>query len=116
MMFHVSKMTFFLYIATLMLVSLACGVSTSLPSEPNTPEVLLPTKSVILPTVSANAEMVVTAETLRIRAGAGEEFNAVGELQNGEIVTCLDIKPALDGGLWCKHDKGWSNIRYMKGK
>ena len=99
----------------LILASLACGVNTQLPYSQNTPEVLSPTKSVILPTVSANAEMVVTAETLRIRDGAGEEFSAVGELNYGQIVTCLALEAAKDGGLWCRHELGWSNIRYMKG-
>ncbi len=98
----------------LVLASIACGVNTSLPQ--NTPEVLSPTKSVILPTVSANAEMVVTAETLQIRTGAGETFPALKVyLSQNEIVTCSDIEPAADGGLWCKHEKGYSNIRYMKG-
>ena len=113
--FIMAKSRIYLYIAALMLSALACGVNTQLPYEQIEPEVLAPTKSVILPTVSASAEMVVTAETLRIRNGAGEEFSAVGLLQNGQIVTCLALETAKDGGLWCKHELGWSNIRYMKG-
>ena len=102
-----------LYISALMLSALACGVSTQLPYEQIESEVLAPTKSVILPTVSANAEMVVTAETLRIRTGAGEEFEEVGLLNYGQIVTCSALETAQDGGLWCRHELGWSNIRYM---
>lgn len=104
-----------LYIAALVSVSLACGVNTQLPYEQIEPEVLPPTNSVILPTVSAFAEMIVTAETLQIRDGAGEEFANKGYLLKDEIVTCEARKTAKDGGQWCKHDKGWSNIRYMKG-
>ena len=92
----------FLYIAALVSVSLACGVNTQLPTVQNTPEVLqvVSTNTHAAPEMS----MVVTAETLRIRTGAGEEFSAVGELQNGQIVTCSSIDPAEDGGQWCKHD------------
>ena len=104
----------FLYIAALVLSALACGVNTQLPYSQNTPEVL-PQVEITNTHAAPEMSMVVTAETLRIRTGAGEEFSAVGELQNGQIVTCSSIDPAEDGGQWCKHDKGWSNIRYMKG-
>ncbi len=97
----------------LVLASLACGVNTQLPYEQIEPEVLqvVSTNTHAAPEMS----MVVTAETLQYRNGAGEEFTALGYLSQNEIVTCLNIKPALDGGLWCKHEKGYSNIRYMKG-
>ena len=104
----------FLYIAALVSVSLACGVNTQLPTVQNTPEVLqvVSTNTHAAPEMS----MVVTAETLQIRTGAGETFPALKVyLSQNEIVTCSDIEPAADGGLWCKHDLGWSNIRYMKG-
>lgn len=97
----------------LVIASLACGVNTSLPYSQNMPEVvtvyLSPTSEPIL------NQYIVTAETLQYRDGAGEEFTALGYLSQNEIVTCSDIEPALDGGLWCKHEKGYSNIRYMKG-
>lgn len=102
-----------LCITLLMSVSLACGVAT-LP-ENNVVDAN-PTSQVVVftPTqIEPEMSMIVTAETLRIRTGAGEEFSAVGELQNGQIVTCSDTKPAKDGGMWCKHELGWSNIRYM---
>lgn len=111
-MSYVSKMT--LFIAALMLSALACGVNTQLPYSQNTPEVLpqvVSTNTHSAPEMS----MIVTAETLRIRTGAGESFPLLGYLENGQIVTCEAIEPALDGGLWCKHELGYSNTRYMKG-
>ena len=93
----------------LVLASIACGVNTSLPYSQNTPEVL---PKVVFTNTHAAPEMsmIVTAETLRIRTGAGEEFSAVGELNYGQIVTCSSIDPAEDGGLWCRHDLGYSAI------
>ena len=93
----------FLYIAALVSVSLACGVNTQLPYSQNTPEVvavyLSPTSEPIL------NQYQITAETLQIRTGAGETFPALKVyLSQNEIVTCSDIAPALDGGLWCKHE------------
>lgn len=101
-----------LYIAALVSVSLACGVAT-LP-ENNVVDVLPTSQEVVFtPTQIEPDRYIVTAETLRIRDGAGEEFGNKGYLPKGEIVTCSSIAPAEDGGQWCKHDKGWSNIRYM---
>lgn len=100
----------------LIIASLACGVNTSLPYSQNTSEVL-PSHEVVFTSTSEpiRNQYVVTAETLRIRNGAGESFPLLGYLENGQIVTCLSIDPAKDGGQWCKHGKGYSNIRYMKG-
>ena len=104
----------FLYIAALVSVSLACGVNTQLPYSQNTPEVL-PQVQITNTHAAPEMSMIVTAETLQIRTGAGETFPAVGYLSRFEIVTCSAIEPALDGGLWCKHELGYSNTRYMKG-
>ena len=108
-----AKNRFLLYITLLISASLACGVSTSLPVAdviPTSHEVYLP------PTSEPVNQYIVTAETLQIRTGAGETFPALKVyLSQNEIVTCSETKTAKDGGLWCKHEKGWSNIRYMKG-
>jgi len=92
----------------LSLSALACGVSTSLPDA-------IPTPSAVYLSPTPEAQYIVTAETLQIRDGAGEEFAPLGYLERGEIVTCYSIDPAEDGGRWCRHDNGWSNTRYMKG-
>ena len=103
------KSRFLLYISALVSVSLACGVSTSLPDA-------IPTPSAVYLSPAPEARYIVTAEILQIRTGAGEEFAPLGYLSQNEIVTCLSIAPAQDGGRWCRHELGWSNIRYMKGK
>lgn len=93
----------------LSLSALACGVNTSLPIAD-----AIPTPSAVYLTPTPEAQYIVTAETLQIRTGAGESFPALKVfLSQGEIVTCLSIDPAQDGGRWCRHDKGWSNLRYM---
>jgi len=103
------KSRFLLYISALVSVSLACGVSTSLPDA-------IPTPSAVYLSPTPEARYIVTAETLQIRTGAGESFPALKVfLSQGEIVTCLSIDPAQDGGRWCRHDLGYSNVRYMKG-
>lgn len=99
----------------LIIASLACGVNTSLPYSQNMPEVL-PQVEITNTHAAPEMSMVVTAETLQIRTGAGEEYPALRVyLSQNEIVTCSSIDRAEDGGQWCKHDLGWSNIRYMKG-
>lgn len=102
------KSRFLLYISALVSVLLACGVSTSLPDA-------IPTSNEVYPSPTPEAQYIVTAETLQIRTGAGETFPAVGYLSQNEIVTCLSIAPAQDGGRWCRHELGYSNVRYMKG-
>jgi hypothetical protein len=39
------------------------------------------------------------------------------DLHPGEIVTCTVFSAPMDGdGLWCLHDRGWSNARWMEAK
>ena len=97
----------YLYIAILMLVSPACGVSSAGTRLVN------PTS---LPTVESGVEMVVTGDWY-IRTAAGETNPLVdgkNTLHDGEIVTCTEFL-VVDDGLWCKHEKGWSNARWMVG-
>lgn len=114
-MILMAKNRFLLYIAAIVSVSLACGATTE-------PEVFTqkPTVTETAQSVNTSSEPVtnryeVTAETLRIRDGAGESFPLLGYLENGQVVTCSSIDPAEDGGRWCKHELGYSNVRYMKG-
>ena len=95
--------------------SLACGIST-LPESNVVDGIPTSQEVVFTPTqVEPEMSMIVTAETLQIRTGAGEEYPATGYLSQNEIVTCLSIDPAQDGGRWCRHELGYSNVRYMKG-
>lgn len=109
-----TNLRYFPIIAVISL-SLACGVNTQLSYSQNTSEVITQVKPTQTSEPVLNYE--VTAETLQIRDGAGEEFAPLGYyLERGDIVTCQTVETAIDGGRWCKHDLGWSNIRYMKGK
>ncbi len=112
-MTHVKKTPFLLYIIPLMLSALACGATTEPEVFAQKPTVTETAQSVNTSSEPVQNRYIVTAETLRIRDGAGESFSLLGYLENGQIVTCLSIDPAEDGGQWCKHDLGWSNVRYM---
>lgn len=111
--FIMAKNRILLYVVMLASASLACGIST-LP-ESNVVDGIPTSQEVEITSTSepVQNQYIVTAETLRMRDGAGEEFANKGYLPKGEIVTCLSIDPAEDGGRWCRHDKGWSNLRYM---
>ena len=79
-MSHVSKMTIFLYISALMLVSLACGISSTGTSLVNPTSQPTETQPAVL-------EMVVIADALNIRAEAS--YNSAADpvgLRRGEKV------------------------------
>ena len=107
-MSHVNKTRIYLHIAILMLVSLACGVQG---------QKLKVYQS--MPTETAEAtevEMMVTGD-LYIRTAAGEKsplIDGKNTLHEGDFVTCSEFVTFGDG-LWCKHEKGWSNARWMVG-
>jgi len=101
-----------LYITALISLSLACGVSAQLP-EVVTQEAA-PTAG--NPTPESSVQMVVTAETLNIRRGAGTQYPALKKgLVMGDVVTCTEMRVIAES-IWCKHVKGWSNAAFMKGQ
>lgn len=65
-MSHVSKMTSLLYIAVLMLVSLACGIPSALPNA--APAAIAPKLSATPTPPAQVVEMMVIADMLNIRA------------------------------------------------
>ena len=105
-MSHVNKTRIYLYIAILMLVSLACGVQG---------QKLKVYQS--MPTAEATeVEMMVTGD-LYIRTAAGERsplIDGKNTLHEGDFVKCERFVTFGDG-LWCKHQYGWSNARWMVG-
>jgi len=103
---NIQKTSILLYISVLML-SLACGISSAGTSLVN---------STSQPTEKAEVVMVVTGD-LYIRTAAGERsplIDGKNTLHDGDIVTCSEFVTFGDG-LWCKHEKGWSNARWMVG-
>lgn len=94
----------YLYVSALILSVLACGVS----SAGQSAVLIVPTQT------ESGVEMVVTGEWY-IRTAAGERNPLVDgkdTLHDGEIVTCTEFVTVGDG-LWCRHERGWSNARWM---
>lgn len=60
--------------------------------------------------------MVVTGD-LNVRTGAGETFPLVDKklvLHAGDVVVCRQFEVKGDS-IWCKHEWGWSNARWLNG-
>jgi uncharacterized protein YgiM (DUF1202 family) len=55
----------------------------------------------------------VTADCLRIRAGAGTSFQTIGFLYCGTEVHVTEIK-VVDGVKWGKINRGWISLEYAK--
>lgn len=111
-----SKYILFLFVA-LALASLACQSQAVDPA----PAALAPQK-LVQSTVTApkTAQVCLTAETVRLRDGAGTSYNELALLNAGDMMTLLDtIAESEDGGLWSKVKiggrEGWINSRYICG-
>lgn len=103
----------FLFISALVLSALACGVSSQLPEVD-----AIPTSHEAVPTSTPESvRMIVTAdEGLNIRVCPNVDcMELEGDLLSGEIVTCDKFQAPMNGdGLWCRHERGWSNARWME--
>lgn len=102
-------------ILVLMSVSLACGATVALP----TPEARTPApKSAPVPATPHMMTVCLTAETVRVREGAGTSFAEVGILLSGDKVTVYGV-PTIseDMGVWRNVNTGtligWTNARYL---
>lgn len=60
-------------------------------------------------------EMVVTG-SLNIRADHSENSADIGDLFEGQIVTCELPMTVVAESIWCKHEFGWSNTRWLEAK
>lgn len=59
--------------------------------------------------------MVVTASNfLNVRDLPTEHGYDIGELKHGQVVTVVQKKKLLDGSMWCLHELGWSNCRFLE--
>lgn len=99
-----------LYISALISVALACG---TMPALPNT----------VFPSLSAapvpsgeveTVEMVVTGDLhIRVEPGNLQTCADPCYLHPGDAVTCYEYLTIGDS-VWCRHERGWSNIRWLK--
>ena len=55
----------------------------------------------------------ITASTLRIREGAGKNYEIVGSLKKGDVVSITEQK-TVDGVTWGKIAQGWISMQYVK--
>ena len=96
----------------LSLSALACGIQT----VPNKSTANMREVSTFVNTPAEYPLMVVTAvEALNYRVCAGDGCDVIDQLKPNEVVTCYEFVTVGDS-VWCRHDKGWSNTSYMKGK
>ena len=64
--------------------------------------------------VSTEVKMTVIAdEGLNIRAEHSEESADIGDLFPGDVVTCRELVTVGDS-IWCHHERGWSNARWLE--
>ena len=104
----------FLYVVLLISSSLACGIavpqgkSDVFTDTHSLPEVSTEVNSVVM--------VVVADEGLNIRADHSEESEDIGDLFPGDIVTCELPFMVIGDSVWCKHERGWSNARWLEAK
>lgn len=93
-------------ITLLLLASLACG---TLPSVKSTLPSHFPA-----PAPSMYAVRMVATGDLHIRVEPGNLRTCAEPcyLRPGDVVTCYEYRIVGDG-IWCRHDKGWSNTRWL---
>lgn len=66
--------------------------------------------------VSTEVKMTVIAdEGLNIRAEHSENSQDIGDLFPGDVVTCYQLVTVGDS-IWCRHESGWSNARWLEAK
>lgn len=64
--------------------------------------------------VSTEVKMTVVAdEGLNIRAEHSENSQDIGDLFPGDVVTCRELVTVGDS-IWCHHERGWSNARWLE--
>ena len=58
---------------------------------------------------------VIADEGLNIRAEHSEESADIGDLFPGDVVTCRELVTVGDS-IWCHHERGWSNARWLEAR
>ena len=107
-----------LLLICLAMLSLSCGVAST---TQITPKMSIDAPQIQEESTSDEAEstsvvMIVTADELNVRVCPGINCMALEKsLSAGDIVTCDKFSAPMAGdGLWCHHEAGWSNARYME--
>lgn len=54
-----------------------------------------------------NSYEVVCNEALMIRKGPGTSYDTVGELNKGDVVTCIGLRRDDNQNTWIQFDRGW---------
>jgi len=100
----------YLYISLLVLSALACGQMVTLPLS----QIGVAPQ---FPTTDTAVEMVVSGDwNIRIEPGERNPLvDGKAVLSDGDIVTCIEFV-AVGDGLWCRHERGWTNARGMTAK
>ena len=95
----------------LALASLACGMQTQAGKFTANKVIYVNTH----PTteVSTVVMTVIADEGLNIRAEHSENSQDVGDLFPGDVVTCYQLVTVGDS-IWCRHERGWSNARWLE--
>lgn len=78
----------------------------------------VPTVPTRLPTGTPSplSYSATVTDPLTVRAGAGEEYQALGYLDPGDAVTVYNLVRAKDGGQWASIDGGYVNTKYLSRK
>ena len=63
--------------------------------------------------ISTVVMTVIADEGLNIRAEHSEESADIGDLFPGDVVTCRELVTVGDS-IWCHHERGWSNARWLE--
>jgi hypothetical protein len=65
--------------------------------------------------ISTVVMTVIADEGLNIRAEHSEESADIGDLFPGDVVTCRELVTVGDS-IWCHHERGWSNARWLEAR
>lgn len=104
------KLLVWLFLFTL--PTLACGMQA--PAEVQTASEVEFTDTHPTAEESMDVKMIVTGD-LWIRPTAGDLGRALGELHKGDVITCVEFSVVGDS-IWCRHERGWSNARWLEGE
>jgi hypothetical protein len=111
-MSHVSKMTFLLYIAVLMLASLACGMTYA---RPLPAALAAPVPEKVEFTDNYGVYYVTAIQSLTVRNRASLDGTAIAWLVNGQEVTIYSCHwNYVDRVEWCDIGTGWVARRYLE--